>query len=589
MQRRRWAKSIGSALLYALYLVSFLLAVHYAFLWRPFVKRMRDVQRPATRAPETTRYVNADVARQLGSLLHDKHSSFIHFEPAKAAGTVRVCALGDSFTYGSEVDETHDYPSSLQRLFDERGGARVEVINFGGPWHGFHQTYMLWDSVARHFSCDYVLLGPGNFYREREVTFNHTDLGHPYFLHARYVLDGDDVRFVPVLGVTHQERFDEYFRFFPRWTYLRYDRNAPPVLRAALPREQTIRNPFYYFRGTIQQEAFATYRILFRKLAASGVQVVLLHSEEAVVDLGNQVGMPNFVAAQTHRLGRFPYRASFDHYNAYGYQSIAEQFYARIAGERDTKLTVLETEDVPFNQSVASGRDAPSLASYDEVEVRLDDPPVGFFITPLWERGAGTSSSLKGQGIVALLALKTPETKLVDACFVPLDFGLHANADVVLKAGMLWNAVGHPLGNVRLIGDGLNIGVVDIEGIDCKAQRRLFFRGNRTVSRQAAEAGTFTIMVGAHAVLKGFMGAEGVELLPAKGALRRIRAGLATSGDVDDLKSSGDINLVLHHRQYGTTSVRIGRWKKGVEEMPRAERVLEKPLSIADGSQPAGQ
>ena len=72
------------------------------------------------------------------------------------------------------------------------------------------------------------------------------------------------------------ERFGEYFRFLPRWRYLRYDRNPPPLALALVPRNRTLPNPFYYHSGTAEEESYATYRILLRRMADSGAQIVLL-------------------------------------------------------------------------------------------------------------------------------------------------------------------------------------------------------------------------------------------------------------------------------------------------------------------------
>lgn len=49
---------------------------------------------------------------------------------AKPAGTIRIFALGDSNTFGWDVDEGVNWPSQLQRMF-EASGARTEVVNAG--------------------------------------------------------------------------------------------------------------------------------------------------------------------------------------------------------------------------------------------------------------------------------------------------------------------------------------------------------------------------------------------------------------------------------------------------------------------------
>jgi lysophospholipase L1-like esterase len=53
----------------------------------------------------------------------------------KAAGTFRVLALGDSFTFGVGAGEEETYPARLQQVLRSRG-MRAEVLNAGAPGYG---------------------------------------------------------------------------------------------------------------------------------------------------------------------------------------------------------------------------------------------------------------------------------------------------------------------------------------------------------------------------------------------------------------------------------------------------------------------
>ena len=302
-RHRHLGRRLGFAACYALYLIVFVLAVDYIFFWRPFVAGLRD-HSPSDLDPPPQ--VDASTMRLLGALRADRTSSFVRFAQPKGAEVIRLCAFGDSFTYGDEVADGHDFPALLQQVFAERGIGNVEVLNFGSPWYGFHQAYILWDAVGRRFNCDYVLLGPDCFQPERDTTFNHSNLSRPYYLHARYVLDQDDVRLVEVLGRTAADRFESYFGFVPRWQYLHYDRNPPAMLRALMPKDRSIPNGFYYYRGAAQDEALATYTILVRRMAEADIQIVLLHSLDAIVQLARRLNRDNLAAALTPRVVRYP-------------------------------------------------------------------------------------------------------------------------------------------------------------------------------------------------------------------------------------------------------------------------------------------
>jgi lysophospholipase L1-like esterase len=80
---------------------------------------------------------------------------------ARAPGTFRVLALGDSHTYGAGVSEREAYPGQLQEYLDAREPGVFTVINKGVP--GFN-TSMLRKRLARHVSSydpDMVILWVG--------------------------------------------------------------------------------------------------------------------------------------------------------------------------------------------------------------------------------------------------------------------------------------------------------------------------------------------------------------------------------------------------------------------------------------------
>jgi len=78
----------------------------------------------------------------------------------KPAGTFRIIALGDSNTFGWDVDDGANWPAQLQTLFDQEAGPRVEVVN-AGVW-----GYTSFQGLARFkelltFEPDMVLVSFG--------------------------------------------------------------------------------------------------------------------------------------------------------------------------------------------------------------------------------------------------------------------------------------------------------------------------------------------------------------------------------------------------------------------------------------------
>ncbi|MEO8602559.1 MAG: SGNH/GDSL hydrolase family protein [bacterium] len=83
------------------------------------------------------------------------------FDTAKAPGVFRIVCLGDSSTFGFNVEESDSYPAVLQRLLDESHPGRFEVINLGVPGYSGRQGLELLRRQALALSPDLVTFGFG--------------------------------------------------------------------------------------------------------------------------------------------------------------------------------------------------------------------------------------------------------------------------------------------------------------------------------------------------------------------------------------------------------------------------------------------
>jgi hypothetical protein len=568
-----------SLVLYALYLCAFVVAVDYFVFWRPFRAGLREVHRTKLEAP---RHVDDLTMRRVGSLRADRTSAFARFDVAKRDGDVRLCALGDSFTYGDEVADGHDYPALLSRLFSERGITNVEVLNFGNSWHGFHQTYFLWDGVGRRFGCDIVLLGPDGFQPERDTTLNHTGLGFPYYLHARFVLDGGGVRAVDVPGTTADERFDAYYAFVPHRDVLRYDRNAPAFLRAVVPPPRELANPFYYHRGDLTEEAHATYERLLRRFAGDGVPAVVLHSRPEIVALVERVGAPELIGVLAPRTERYPYAALGGHYSAFGNRMIAEQYFASIT-HGTYRPTLLELERVPAQTLRAAAAAAPPapVSSYDSIELRMAGRPAGLLAIASTNPGqrTGTAADLHGSGVVSLLALVPPGASAVDAAIVPVRAALHDGDPLVLRAAGS-SPVEITLGAVRLFEASVAFGLAEIAGLELVGEVRLH-PSERVAADAFAPGAEVTLEAGAATVLRGRAGDWPLRLAvaDARDRLRNFRVGEGEHVDVERLAPGGVVHLAVRSGNE-VTEVPIATWRMRRSEPFAGARALPRRIAF---------
>jgi lysophospholipase L1-like esterase len=78
--------------------------------------------------------------------------------PAKRPGVFRILALGDSFTWGANVQMNYTYPKLLEWMLNEGGERRYEVYNFGVNGAGTADELDLLEKLAVH-EPDLVLIG----------------------------------------------------------------------------------------------------------------------------------------------------------------------------------------------------------------------------------------------------------------------------------------------------------------------------------------------------------------------------------------------------------------------------------------------
>jgi hypothetical protein len=95
---------------------------------------------------------------------------------AKRAGVVRIACIGDSWTFGMNVDQDRSYPARLEALLKQRGsGPDVEVMNFGILGYSSFQGLELLKRRVLDLQPDVLIIGFGmndsdvGGYRDKDV------------------------------------------------------------------------------------------------------------------------------------------------------------------------------------------------------------------------------------------------------------------------------------------------------------------------------------------------------------------------------------------------------------------------------------
>lgn len=546
-------------------------------------------------------YVSPSTQQLLGWVDKDQRPNrFFFFKRTKPEGFLRICTLGDSGTFGTETAHGLDYPAYLQRMIDGRGANNVQVINFGNSWFGFAQTYLMWREVASHYSCDLVIIMPFEWWSYRDASFNHSDdrnsnsLAYPGYLHARYVLDKDTIRLVRVLGADRLERFHNYFRFIPRWQYLRYDRSPPPIVRALLPRLGTVHNPFYYDQRDRRAEVRDLYQRLIAELAKSHSGQVVVYSHDDVIDevaLGAVPENANLSVVRLNSSMWFPYRAPIGHASPWGNEQAARILFLALFDESKASFNVVRTFTAEQHEQFASVEviknrsqdlSGQNLAQYQSVYLSYKDHVVGIFV-PFGAKGNLISNQktflhgFHGSNTTALLAFNGASSNLAESCFLPLDFRPDEGTPLMLNS----DGFSHPkkLGVVHYPNPVVNIAVAKSKRLRCDSDNWLQVRLTDRSRQQNQESvnESLDISVAGDTILTNNNTSEPLFFSTKTTPNYRIKAIGDYRASMDEIPAVSTVNIVLQEEPGVNESLKFLTLHKLAE--PNLAQILY-PLQI---------
>ncbi len=76
-----------------------------------------------------------------------------------SADILRIACIGDSFTFGWNVEDDETYPAVLEELLTQEVGGRFEVVNFGVPGYNTWNELQTYRRIARPLHADVVVIG----------------------------------------------------------------------------------------------------------------------------------------------------------------------------------------------------------------------------------------------------------------------------------------------------------------------------------------------------------------------------------------------------------------------------------------------
>ncbi|NTV23126.1 MAG: hypothetical protein HGA85_01985 [Nanoarchaeota archaeon] len=107
------------------------------------------------------------------TMLNNEGFRDINWALEKKPGVTRVAVIGDSFTFGYGIDNTHDtYPKQLEREL----GTGYEVMNFGLPGANVLDIYWVYRNHVLKYDPDIVIYG--FFQNDVEFRNENKDIGY---------------------------------------------------------------------------------------------------------------------------------------------------------------------------------------------------------------------------------------------------------------------------------------------------------------------------------------------------------------------------------------------------------------------------
>lgn len=228
---------------------------------------------------------------------------------------VRVSAFGDSFTFGSDVDNTATWEYQL-----EERDARFEVLNFGVGAYGLDQAYLRYVQDGVHFHSDIVVIGfmSENIYRNLNVfrPFYSSMYTTSIYTKPRFSIENGNLSLLknPLTTVDDYRRFvtnDEAVLreignkdYFYQAGYLAGPMDRLPsvrLLKVAIQRVKERLNPVVTREGSyaVSSEAFTLTTKLFGEFHCAALQ----HESLPVIIIYPDLG--DFARYHSHQTRRY--------------------------------------------------------------------------------------------------------------------------------------------------------------------------------------------------------------------------------------------------------------------------------------------
>ncbi len=587
------SRKILAFFLYLFYLIITTLVLIYFFFYLPYIEKIKYDDYSKIIVPNN---VTTSTMEDVCYLTDDKKSSFNNFPFQKEKGAIRIGAFGDSHTRGDEVDYYSDFPNILQEIFIKNGYKNVEVLNFGNGGWGNFSSFRLWELEGKKYDLDFILFGPSGFWAERDLTFNW-EISSPEDIHGRYILEKDNIKYIrPIGGLDVNERFKAYHSFIPKLRYLLYDKNPLAIIKSLLKEDKTIKNPFYYYQGRLEEEYSRIYGHLFKKISKEVKQII------NIAEMNFKL---NFVSVDFNKIDNFYYS---DGYLPYNDLLSAPNLHAGVlrnnllAQEYFNILTKKGKHDLSFIKTTTNVLEedtflnSPNIYDLNNITIDFENVIIGTMISNIKDKlqkndnfdNLDSLDFFKDNNLKSLLCLKTENKDFEESLFLPLDFEIESGMELYFNLdGEKENKI---LGKVELISN--NIGIIESSFLS-------FYEIYEFVGRRIRSGELVLSNLDNDIVDSLYLEEEAIYdiikvddkrfLKPTKYNHFIFRSETSHPRHLDEYEDKGNLYLSLRKDNEIIEKYKIGNWEKSIVEYPIDAGKIKYYIKKTEGREDEGE
>jgi hypothetical protein len=368
-----------------------------------------------------------------------------------------------------------------------------------------------------------------------------------------------------------------------------------------LPKNKSISNPFYYYRGDPINEYNRIYKHLGSRINSKYEQIVYLRTVRNKPTPQVFGEFNNFIVQDTENIySETIFQAPDGHQGPLGNNLVALEFFNILIGKKKYELPYIDiksnTKNTVNTQLSTSSNTAWLPLEFDNVTIDLDEVIVGVLLedkVSVEERvnyKSFTNDYFAKNHIKSFFSIVNDRKDPVHFPVLPLDFKLDQDTEIIIKYRALGKEEEIRLGTVNMLTDIYGYFLIPEVFIDYDIkEERYYRRGLMTIQliekyAKLEKAKDISLWLGEKKIYnlkksqtENGIGIKGLALYPEKFDYFIFRSRLSYPKHIDDYADLGIAYMSFRKDGQKIKSISIGSWsKKKLDKKINTDRFIKK-------------